>query len=364
MTILQEVRDVLTAEAPAEPQRRPSAISVAICAVVVIAALRSGRALVLPIVIAVMLTLTLRAPVRWLARIRVPARFGAALVVFGVVGMIGGATALVASPAMEWLASAPRTIQTVETKVRRIMKPFKAIEQSADRVQEAAGPSGIKPPTMVQVATPGLIERLTSGSLIAIPAALSVVFLTYFLLANDALARRKLAKLLPGAVELDRRERLLDQIEIAASHFLVTVSLINIGVGLATSLALWALGVPSPLLWGSIAAVLNFVPYLGAAVSLSLITIAATASIDSLPHALIAPAVFLAIHLTESNVVTPFALGRHLPLNTVAIFVGLLFFGWMWGIPGAVLAVPLTVCVRLVCDYVPALADVGQLLDN
>lgn len=73
---------------------------------------------------------------------------------------------------------------------------------------------------------------------------------------------------------------------------------------------------------------------------------------------------FLAIHLTESNLVTPFALGRHLPLNTVAIFLGLLFFGWMWGIPGAVLAVPLTVCVRLVCDYVPSLAHVGELLDN
>lgn len=364
MTTLQEVKNVLTADAPDEPGRRSSPVSVVICSVVVIASLRWGRALVLPIVVAVLLTLTLRAPVRWLARNRIPARLGAALVVLGVIGMVGGATALIASPAMEWIASAPRTIQTVETKVRRIMKPIHALEQSADRMQQAAGPSGAKPPTMVQVATPGLIERLTSGSLAAIPAMLSVVFLTYFLLANDALGRRKLAGLLPGPVELDRRERLLDQIEVAASRFLVTVSVVNLGVGVATTLTLWLIGVPNAVLWGSIAAVLNFVPYLGPMVTITLIAIAATASVDSLAHALVAPAVFLAIHLTESNVVTPLALGRHLPLNTVAIFLGLLFFGWLWGIPGAVLAVPLTVCVRLVCDYVPALGHVGELLDN
>jgi predicted PurR-regulated permease PerM len=364
MAILQEVRHVLTPDAPEGHPRRSSPVAVVICSVVVIATLRLGRALVLPIVIAVLLTLTLRAPVRWLARHRIPARLGAALVVFGVIGVVGGAMALISSPAMEWIASAPRTIQTVETRIRGIMKPLNAIEQSADRMQQSTSSSGARPPTMVQVATPGLVERLTTGSLAAIPATLSVVFLTYFLLANDALARRKLAHLLPGPVELDRRERLLDQIEVAASHFLVTVSAVNLTVGLATWLALWLVGVPNAVLWASIAAVLNFVPYLGPMVTVTLIAIAATASIPSLAHALIAPAVFLAIHLTESNFVTPFALGRHLPLNTVAIFLGLLFFGWLWGIPGAVLAVPLTVCVRLVCDYVPSLARVGELLDN
>jgi len=358
------LQDILMPETRGAHSRPSSPVSVVICTVMVIATLRLGRALVLPIVVAVLLTLTLRAPVRWLARHHIPNRLGAALIVFGVIGIVGGATALIASPAVEWIASAPRTIQTVETKMRRIMKPLHALEQSADRMQQAAGPSGTRAPTLVQLATPGLVERLTTGSLIAIPTALSVVFLTYFLLANDALARRKLAGLLPGAAELDRRERLLDQIEIAASHFLVTVSVVNVGVGLATALALWLIGVPNAVLWGSIAAVLNFMPYLGAMVTATLIAVAATASIDSLPHALIAPAVFLAIHLTESNIVTPFALGRHLPLNTVAIFLGLLFFGWMWGIPGAVLAVPFTVCVRLVCDYVPALARVGELLDN
>ena len=113
-----------------------------------------------------------------------------------------------------------------------------------------------------------------------------------------------------------------------------------------------------------IAAILNFVPYLGPVVSAAIITLAALAGVDDVARAMIGPAVFVAIHLIETNFVTPMLLGRHLPLNTVAIFLGLLLFGWLWGIPGAVLAVPLTVCAKLVCDHVPALAHVGELLDN
>ena len=330
----------------------------------VIATLRLGRSLVLPIVIALLLTLTLSAPVRWLERKRVPGRLAAALVVFGAIGAGVCAASLVASPAIEWIASAPKTIKTLEAKVRRIMVPFAALERSAERMQQAAAaPTGDAPRT-VQLATPGILGQLSVDSVAAIPIALSVVLLTYFLLANEPLVRRKLAGVLPGRLELQRREHLLGEIELAASRFLVTVTVINIGVGAVTALALWAVGVPNPLLWGGIAAMLNFVPYLGPMVTVAIIAMAALASIDSTGRALLAPAAFLAVHLTESNFITPFALGRHLPLNTVAMFLGLLFFGWMWGIPGAVLAVPLTVCAKLVCDHVPALAQVGELLDN
>ena len=116
--------------------------------------------------------------------------------------------------------------------------------------------------------------------------------------------------------------------------------MINTGVGVATALSLWAAGLPSPILWGGMAAVLNFVPYLGPITSVTVITLASLASFDTLAHALIAPACFGAIHLVENNLVTPMLLGRRLPVNTVAIFLGLIFFGWIWGIPGAVLIDP------------------------
>lgn len=344
--------------------RSSSRILVVIVSVMLVATLRLGRMLVLPIVISVMLTLTLGAPVRWLQRKRIPGRLAAALVVFGALGAGVAATTALASPAVKWAASAPETIKTLETKVRRIMNPFAALQRSADRMEQAAASGAGNTSRTVQLATPGILARLSVDSVTVIPATLSVVFLTYFLLANGPLVRRKLAGLRPGRPELERRAHLLGEIELAASHFLVTVALINTGVGAITALALWAVGVPNPLLWGGIATVLNFVPYLGPMATVAIIALAALASIHSTGHALLAPVAFLVIHLTESNLVTPLLLGRHLPVNTVAIFLGLLFFGWMWGIPGAVLAVPLTVCVKLVCDHVPALSQVGELLDN
>ena len=356
--------DSASTSSDAEVARATSRILVVIVCVMLIATFRLGRMLVLPIVISIMLTLTLSAPVRWLQRKRIPGRLAAALVVFGALGAgVGAATAL-ASPAMEWAASAPKTVTTLESKVRRLMNPFTALQRSADRMEQAAASGAGNAPRTVQLATPGILARLSVDSVTVIPATLSVVFLTYFLLANGPLVRRKLASLLPGRPELERREHLLGEIELAASHFLVTVTLINTGVGAITALALWAIGVPNPVLWGGIAAVLNFVPYLGPMVTVTIVALASLSGIDSTGRALLAPAAFLVIHLAESNLVTPLLLGRHLPVNTVAIFLGLLFFGWMWGIPGAVLAVPLTVCVKLVCDHVPALSHVGELLDN
>ena len=360
---------MLTPE-PAQPSgqesagRPPSAISIAIVTLMVIATLKLGAAFVLPVVIAVLLTVMLSAPVRWLQKMRVPERVAAALVVFGAVAVGSGSGILLVTPAVQWMAQGPETLVKLQAKIRRIAKPLSTLQQSADRMEEATAPAGGAATKTVQLATPGIAARLSLGALATIPVALTVVFLTYFLLANGPLFRRKLALLLPGRQELKRREHLLGEIEIAASHFLLTVAVVNASVGVLTALVLWAVGVPSPMVWGGLAAILNFVPYLGPVVTASVIALVALAGIDDLARALMAPAAFTLIHLTESNFVTPTLLGRHLPVNTIAIFVGLLFFGYLWGIPGAVLAVPLTVCVKLVCDHLPSLAHVGQLLDN
>ena len=154
-------------------------------------------------------------------------------------------------------------MRKLETKIRRLTLPFTALQRSADRVQQATAPVAPDAPRTVQLATPGFLARASLETAASAPVVLSVVFLTYFLLANGPLFRRKLAGLLPGRDELQRREHLLGEIGVAASRYLVTVTAVNAGVGVLTALALWLIGVPSPLLWGGLAAVLNFVPYLG-----------------------------------------------------------------------------------------------------
>lgn len=341
-----------------------SVVAILAGGLVAIAALKLGRALVLPVVVAVLLTLLFSAPVRWLAGQGIPSRLAAALVVFGTAGAGVGAAALLATPAMQWIAAAPKTLQKLEVKVQRITTPFTALQRSADRMQRASGAAAAAASNEVRVATPGIVERISVESLSAVPVGLAVMFLTYFLLANGPLFRRKLAGLLPGRDELARREHLLALIELTTSRFLVTIAVVNLAVGVLTALALWAFDLPSPFMWGGVVAVLNFVPYLGPMASVAAIGVASLTTFDDPVRAVLAPAAFLLIHLVESNVVTPTLLGRRLPVNTAAIFLGLLFFGWMWGVGGAVLAVPLTVCVKLVCDHVPTLALVGELLDN
>ena len=329
-----------------------------------VAAMRLARGLMLPVAIAILLTLLLSSPVRWLRKRRMPERFGAALVVFGMLGGVLGAGALLVAPAIDWVNAAPLTLQKVERKVRAISQPLAVLRQSAERMERVAASPTATDVREVQVTTPGLLTRLSMQTIEAVPAILSVIFLTYFLLASGQLFRRKLAEFMPGRGEVKHIEHLLTEIEISTSRFLATTTMINVGVGLVTTLTLWAVGVPSAPLGGALAAVLNFVPYLGPLTTALVITMAALASIDNTAHALLAPALFIVIHLTESNVVTPMLLGRRLPLNTVTIFLGLIFFSWVWGVPGAVLAVPLTVVGKIACDHIPSLHRLGALLDS
>jgi predicted PurR-regulated permease PerM len=341
------------------------AAAIVVIVVMSIAALKLGREIALPIFVSLMLTLLLSAPVRWLRRHRVPEKIGAAIVVFGALGVAVGAVATLITPASQWVATAPATISKVEAKVRLLMRPIAALEQSANRmatVTNSATPSG-RAPAQVQLATPTIAERLLDA-LGIVPATVSVIFLTYFLLASGQLFRRKIAQILPGRRDVAHFETVLSEIELMTSRFLATATMINIGVGILTSLALWAVGLPNPILWGGLAAVLSFVPYLGPITSITIITAVALTTIDNVGHALLAPACATAIHLTESNFVTPTLLGRRLPVNTVAIFLGLIFFGWVWGIPGAVLAVPLTTVFKIACDHIPALKHLGELLGN
>jgi predicted PurR-regulated permease PerM len=338
--------------------------AIVITLVMTIGALRLARAVALPVMVAVLLTLLLSTPVRWLRQRRVPERLGAAIVVFGALALAGAAATLLVTPAVDWMATAPATLQKVEGKVRRIAQPIAALQKSADRMQEVTTAVAPDAPRQVQIAKPGLFERVSLSTVEAMPTVLSVVFLTYFLLASGPLFRRKLAEVLPGRRDVKHFEHLLSEIEIVTSRYLATTTMINTGVGVATAGALWAVGVPNAPLWGAVAAVLNFVPYLGPLVTATILALAALASIDEPSRALLAPAAFVVIHLTETNFVTPMLLGRRLPVNTVAIFLGLLFFAWVWGIPGAVLAVPLTVVIKVACDHIPALHHVGELLGN
>jgi predicted PurR-regulated permease PerM len=187
-----------------------------------------------------------------------------------------------------------------------------------------------------------------------------VIVLLYFLLASGDLFLRKLIKVLPTFKDKKRAVEIAREVESNISTYLFTVTLINAGVGVAVGVGVWLLKMPNPVLWGVIACVLSYIPYLGALVGVGILGLAALLVFDDLGHALAVPAVYLAVSFVEGNFITPLVLGRRLTLNPVVIFVGILFWFFLWGIPGALLAVPTLAVFKIVCDHVDTLAPVGE----
>ncbi len=332
----------------------------------VVAALRLGSSFLLPVAVSGLMALLLAPTVRWLVRRRLPAALAAGLIVLGVTAVGVTSLGLLASPAADWLDRAPKSLGQIERKIRRLAKPLQQLQQTAEKVQQVTQGGvvgGSAPAPSVTVAPAGLLSKLSGTTLSLLGALMTVIFLTYFLLASGDRFREKFADMLP---ERHRREMAAAIVEMQArmSHFLLLSTVINAGVGLLTWGALVLIDFPNPALWAVVAAVLNFIPYIGAVVTLLVIGLAGLVTFDTTREPLLAMGAFFVINMIESNIATPMLLGRRLPLNPVAIFIGLLFWGWVWGITGAVLAVPLTVLVKVVADRVGPLKAFGELLDN
>ncbi len=154
------------------------------------------------------------------------------------------------------------------------------------------------------------------------------------------------------------------QIQKDISLYLLTVTMINAGLGVAVGTAMYGLGMPNPILWGVMAGCFNFIPYLGAIASAIVLTLVASVTFDQLGHILLVPVVFIVLNELEGMIVTPAVVGKRLSLNPVAIFIWLLLWGWLWGIPGTLLAVPLLAVIKIICDNITALAPIGEFLGD
>jgi predicted PurR-regulated permease PerM len=328
-----------------------------------IATLKWGSALLVPIAISVLLSLLFGPGVRWLRRFGLPGTAGAALLVFGSAALLGAAGVLLARPASEWLSRAPETVPELQQKIRKLVRPITTIQQTAEQMSRAASPA-TGTPVKVAVQDPALMSRFTSGTMNAVAGFFTVLFLTYFLASTDQLFKRKVATILAEREDQERIMTAVAEIEHQTARYLGLTTVISLGLGFSTWGLLALAGLPNGALWGALAAVLNFIPYVGAFVSMVLIGGACLITFDGLEKTLVVTAVYFTIHTITGNMITPLVLGRGLPLNKVAVFVSLIFWAWVWGVAGAILAVPLTVMLKVICDQVDRLKPVAVLLDS
>ncbi|MDX1385794.1 MAG: AI-2E family transporter, partial [Thermoanaerobaculia bacterium] len=333
-----------------------------LCLVSVFLTLRVARGLFMPIFAAVLLTILLAPVVRRLERVGIPRAVGAGLVLVGFMGLAGAATYQTAGPAQEWLARVPDNLRAIDSKLRLVREPVEKVAAAAEEVERMTTVVEAEPAAAVEVKEPTLLQSLLAGTQDLFAGLFVAVALLYFLLASGDLFLLKLVRALPAFEDRKRAVRIARRIEREVARHLTTVTLINLALGAAVGLGLHLAGMPNPLLWGAMAACLNFVPYLGALVGVVVVGAVALVTSEDLGRALLAPALYFALTLLEGSFLTPAILGRRLQINPVAVFLGLFVWGWLWGIPGALMAVPILTTVKATCDHVPGLAVVGELL--
>jgi predicted PurR-regulated permease PerM len=290
------------------------------------------------------------------------APFGAGIVVLGLLAILSFGVYELSTPVERWAAEAPKTLSTVEARMKKLTKPLERVRRTAEQVETATSTAAPPKTTEVVVRGPGLVARVFGTTQRFVAGSLEVLILLFFLLASGDLFLQKLVKVLPALGDKRTAVQIARAAESSISTYLITALAINVGEGIVVAVVLWLLKMPNPLLWGTMVVLLEFIPYLGAATIVVVLSVAALTVFESVTHALLIPASFLAINLIQANLVSPLLFSRRLTLNPVALFVGLTFWWWIWGIPGAFIAVPLVATFKIFCDHIGALAPVGEFL--
>lgn len=360
-----------SAAAGAAARRGESVRTAAIVIIAVVAvafALYFGREVFIPFALAGVFMALLRPVVRVLEKVRVPTALGALIVVLGSLALLTGAGFAVAVPVQHWAAQAPQSLKKAQDRVRKLVHSVEPVTRAMGNAPGGgqggaarSGGSGEQTPSPPVPAVATRVFGMTAGLL---SGFLEVVLLVWFLLASGDLFLRKLVEVLPLMWEKKRAVEVVRETEAVVSRYLVVSLLINIGQGAAVALAMWLIGMPTPVLWGMMTVLLEFIPYLGGAFMVLLLTLIGLATFDSVGNALLAPGAYLLITTLQNNLVSPILYGRRLKLNPVAVLAGVMVWWFLWGVPGAFLAVPIIAASKVLADRVTGLHALGEFLGD
>jgi predicted PurR-regulated permease PerM len=304
-----------------------------------IGALKFAQAAVVPVLFSLFLALLLSPAVEALQRLRVPRFVAAAIVVFSLLAAVASCLVSTWHPAREWLDTAPQTFRRLEVKLQPVMRFISKVQTVSNQAEKVTEPvkSAHDQPTPVALEAKGIVQSTQEW----VVTLVSMLFLLLFALGTDiaALARRPNSKA-NAAVPIYERVR------HDLGRFFSAVTLSNLFLGTGTAIAMYLLHMPNPLLWGLVAFTLNFIPYAGSATTLTLLSVVALVSFDGVAKALWVAGTYLVLTTLEGQVLQPVLVGRRLDVSPPIVLLGLWFGGWLWGVAGIALAMPVLVSVK------------------
>jgi predicted PurR-regulated permease PerM len=329
-----------------------------------LAALYVASSIILPVVLALVMNLLLQPAVRLLGRVHVPRAVGALLTVFLVIGALVGLVAALSVPAATWAERLPEGIPRLEAHLDVIKVPIQALQKIIQQAEQAAdAPPGHG--SIVSVRRDlGITGALFAGTRSVLDGLFTTVLVLYFLLVAGNIFLRRIVEILPTFSNKRQAVDISQQIQEDISAYLVTITAMNGAVGVTTAAAMYFCGLGDPLLWGVTAFLLNYIPIIGPLFGVCIFVLVGLLSFESLWWALLPPAIYLGIHLVEGETLTPILLARRFTLNPVLIILSLVFWFWMWGVLGAILAVPMLAILKIISDRLRPLKALGHFLEG
>jgi predicted PurR-regulated permease PerM len=338
---------------------RRSVTTLTIIAVFVVAYF--ARDLILPVLLGFLIALTLSPVNRYLQKLSIPAAVSATLLILMTTLGVAAVLYFAGETARSWSEDAPRIARILQLKLSGVTEAIDAVQDASTQVEELTAASDGGPQAVV-VQQPGLLNTAVTVVASTATSIGVALILALFLLASGDLFYIKLVQAFPNMREKKRALTTVYGIERRVSSYLLTITLINAGLGVMVTVALWMLGLEYAYVWGIAAFLLNYLPILGGIAGTVLVGAHSIIFFDSLSYALLAPIVYQILTSVEAQFVTPYLVGKRMELNIVAVFLTVVLWGWLWGISGALVAVPFLLVFKVVCENFPSLATIGNFL--
>jgi predicted PurR-regulated permease PerM len=277
--------------------------------------------------------------------------------------VFGGTISILAGPAAAWASKLPDAIPKLRDGLSFLHEPISAAQSMMKQIQAITGEPGAAPATPA-LKPSSLVGAVLSSSATATSGLLTTLLILFYMLISGETFLRRMVEILPSFKDKRQAVELSQHIERDVSAYLLTVTCINAIVGAATGCVMWLCGVANPVLWGAVAGVVNFVPILGPMAGIVIFLMASVVSLGVSWWALLPVGLYLCIHVLEGEIATPMLLARRFTINPVAVILALIFWYWMWGVAGAILAVPLLAIAKIICDDLRPLRAFGHLLEG
>ena len=329
-----------------------------------VGALYAGREVALPLALAIMLKLLFQPVVEKVcSRLHLPYVVGALAIIVSLVVVLGALALGLSGPASSWIEKLPEVIPAVKAKFAALGEPIEYLQRGFREIEDVASSSGTPGAPQITVKQPSSIgSYLAAGVMTGFGRFFTMLVILFFLLASGDRLLRAFIEILPRFSDKRQTVEIAAEIQQQIGAYLLTITAMNLLVGMATALAMMASGLGDPILWGVFAFLLNFVPILGPLVGFCVLLLAGVVALEWPWHALMPATFYLLIHLAEGEIITPMLLAKRFTLNPVLVILSLFFWYALWGVPGAILAVPILGICKIVCDRIVPLQSLGHLL--